>query len=233
MALRPTLLKLQQLDLELDAARETLKRLDDGATAELDASLAAIRSQSSAAAAAVTAAKLEAKRLELEASGADAQVKSIESKLYDGSCGSRELTQLQAKLSEARQARTRLEDQLLELMCRIDADEERAARLESTAGQQESMLAAERESNAVARKQVEAAIAELSARRAQLVELVGASAMARYERVRSSCRGLAVVELEGNCCSGCRVALPEDFVAKVARGGDALFTCENCGRILV
>lgn len=233
MEIRSILQQLQKLDLELDALQESLRRLDSGPASDMAAELKGIRSRHSSVMRSVTAARLEAKRFELEVAGADAQIRSIESKLYGGSSGARELTQLQAKLEESKQARTRMEDQLLDLMCRIEAEEGQASQLEAASKELESALAAERESNEVERSQAETAVRRLGAQRTELIGQIGPVIAARYERIRSSSHGLAVAVLQGDCCSGCRVALPEDFVAKVTRKGDTLYTCENCGRILV
>jgi len=64
-----------------------------------------------------------------------------------------------------------------------------------------------------------------------LSDSVLAKALARYERIRKSKGGLAVVKVkEGNACGGCNMALTKQQIIEVASAD--IVVCENCGRML-
>jgi len=72
----------------------------------------------------------------------------------------------------------------------------------------------------------------LQARREKQAEALPAATRTRYERVRGSREGRAVVPVLRNACGGCHRSLPPQTVQE-ARKGDRVLTCEGCGRLLV
>lgn len=68
--------------------------------------------------------------------------------------------------------------------------------------------------------------------RKRIVSRMKKDLLNRYERIRKSRGGVAVVTINSSTCSGCFTALPPQFVNEV-RKGDQILTCEHCGRILM
>lgn len=76
------------------------------------------------------------------------------------------------------------------------------------------------------------ALAALDQRRAEHAGALPAATKQRYERVRTSREGRAVVPVSRNACGGCFRSLPPQVVQE-ARRGDRVLICEGCGRLLV
>jgi predicted nucleic acid-binding Zn-ribbon protein len=74
--------------------------------------------------------------------------------------------------------------------------------------------------------------AVVEAERAKLLERLPAGTRSRYERIRASKGGRAVVPILKGACGGCFRAQPPQMLQE-ARRGDRLLTCEGCGRLLI
>jgi uncharacterized protein len=72
---------------------------------------------------------------------------------------------------------------------------------------------------------------ELKSDHARLVEAVDEGARAKYDRLRRSKGGTAVVGIEHGVCGGCHMKLPMAEILGV-QGEQELKSCPNCGRIL-
>lgn len=72
---------------------------------------------------------------------------------------------------------------------------------------------------------------ELKADHEKLVEAVEEGARSKYDRLRRSKGGTAVVGIEHGVCGGCHMKLPMAIVLGV-QGDQELVSCPNCGRIL-
>ncbi|HTM58659.1 MAG TPA: C4-type zinc ribbon domain-containing protein [Candidatus Udaeobacter sp.] len=75
-------------------------------------------------------------------------------------------------------------------------------------------------------------LAGIEKRRAAELEKLPAATRSRYERVRQSREGRAVVAVIKNACGGCYRSLPPQ-VLQEARRRDRVLVCEGCGRLLV
>jgi predicted nucleic acid-binding Zn-ribbon protein len=73
---------------------------------------------------------------------------------------------------------------------------------------------------------------ELEGRRVAGAEQLPAATRSRYERIRSSRGGRAVVAIQKGACGGCFRAQPPQ-VLQAARHRDKVLTCEGCGRLMV
>jgi predicted nucleic acid-binding Zn-ribbon protein len=72
---------------------------------------------------------------------------------------------------------------------------------------------------------------ELRADHEKLVEAVEEGARAKYDRLRRSKGGTAIVGIEHGVCGGCHMKLPTAIILGV-QGDQELVSCPNCGRIL-
>jgi predicted nucleic acid-binding Zn-ribbon protein len=77
-----------------------------------------------------------------------------------------------------------------------------------------------------------AQVAEVEAVRAGLLSKLPQATRSRYERIRASREGRAVVAILKGACGGCYRGQPPQ-VLQEARRGDRLLTCDGCGRLLV
>jgi predicted nucleic acid-binding Zn-ribbon protein len=74
-------------------------------------------------------------------------------------------------------------------------------------------------------------LGSLRKEREEIVVLVPEKLRNRYERIRNSKEGLAVVPLKENICGGCFASIPIQRINEIRHEED-LKSCENCGRII-
>jgi predicted nucleic acid-binding Zn-ribbon protein len=75
-------------------------------------------------------------------------------------------------------------------------------------------------------------VAALEAERASLMTRLPQGTRTRYERIRVSKNGRAVVPIVKGACGGCFRGQPPQ-VLQEARRGDRLLLCDGCGRLLI
>ena len=75
-------------------------------------------------------------------------------------------------------------------------------------------------------------VAGVEEERASLVARLPAGTRSRYERIRASREGRAVVPILKGACGGCFRAQPPQMLQE-ARRGDRLLSCDGCGRLLI
>ncbi|TMQ70910.1 MAG: hypothetical protein E6K81_11520 [Candidatus Eisenbacteria bacterium] len=140
-----------------------------------------------------------------------------------------------ALLHEIAGTKKRASDRETELLTLMDAEERRHAEkpalekdlaaLEAEAAQRLAAIADEEALD-------QARVDHVEAERAVLLASLGAGIKARYERIRVSKGGRAVVPILKGACGGCFRGQPPQ-VLQEARRGDRLLTCEGCGRLLI
>lgn len=75
-------------------------------------------------------------------------------------------------------------------------------------------------------------VAVIEAERATLIVKLPAGTRSRYERIRTSKDGRAVVPIQKGACGGCYRGQPPQMLQE-ARRGDRLLICDGCGRMLI
>ncbi len=175
------------------------------------------------------------KRHEEEIAAIDTRRKTEEARMYSGRITSeRELEALRSELSSLRGRKNDLEDALLEIMEQreelesvVSTQRERHAELTS------AVTDLERERDTAA-ADIDAELAVRTEERSKVAADVRPEILSYYDDLRARKDGVAVAELRGSACRGCRLELTafalEDVHADVAEG---LARCEQCGRILV
>lgn len=227
------LLALQNVDSRIDELNARVARLrDDPELAALRTGLAAKNEQAGALDRRAQEVARQIKWNEGEARGLRDTVKTHERKLYGGTIGSpKELSQLQAKIDEIKQAIGKLEDQTLDLMLEAEdlAPKLSGARDEVAAAA--AAVAAREGANAVDLATAKAELSELPAQRHEAASAVDPKLLPDYDYVRSRRAGAAVVTLERGVCPGCRMSVPPMLQSRI-REGSTVVRCENCGRFL-
>jgi predicted nucleic acid-binding Zn-ribbon protein len=125
----------------------------------------------------------------------------------------------------------KIEDQQIELMEKA----EEAAREVAAAAKASGDLAKQAESQIKALNDREISLKrqldELRSDHEKLAEAVEEGARGKYERLRRSKGGTAIVGIEHGVCGGCHMKLPTAIILGV-QGDQELVSCPNCGRIL-
>ena len=70
------------------------------------------------------------------------------------------------------------------------------------------------------------------ASRAEMVQTIEEDLRRRYEMIFSRRGGLAVVEVRGGICLGCRMHVPPQLFNEIQRNLERVFICPSCQRIL-
>jgi len=193
---------------------------------ELDADLEIARKQ-------VEEITREQNRLEGEMEILTQKIGREEGRLFSGGVSNpKELSALQEEVASLKRRSGTLEDELLEVMVHRDSSNETIQSIEAersaTARTSEELTAQVAELTS----DVETALAEHSARRAEVAAGVPAELLKLYEGLRDSKQGIGVAALVGDTCQGCHTALPAREVERL-RVEKGLQRCDNCRRILV
>lgn len=197
-------------DADLDDARRTLH--------EIDTNLLALRK--------------EQRRVENEVASLNARIIPEEKRLYDGSVRNpKELTSIQQELDSLKGHRGQFEDELLEVMSRIEQVER-----QQTSQKRKVTVLENRWEQRSAELKLEAArlhdvITLTDQRRERQKGMVNPRDLAVYEDLRRRKGGMAVVKLQGGTCLGCRITVPEGIRRRVF-APTTLAQCPSCERIL-
>ena len=160
------------------------------------------------------------------------KVVALEGRLYGGSVRNpRELESLQSELRNTKEHAVQEEEELLNLMLKLDDNEQQVIN---------SRIDLEKKEKAWAETQVRLInerstkmelLNHLRANRELLVAALTSPVLTQYERLRKIRHGHAVAKVERGMCMGCRLTLPTKEV-QLARTTQDIVMCNSCGRIL-
>jgi uncharacterized protein len=143
-----------------------------------------------------------------------------------------EYTALLHEIAGAKKKRSDRETDLLVLM---DEEERRATEkplLEKALAALEAEAAGRLESIGADERGERERVAAVDRERATLTARLPAGTRTRYERIRTSKDGRAVVPIQKGACGGCYRGQPPQMLQE-ARRGDRLLVCDGCGRLLI
>jgi len=222
---------LQQLDSALDALKKLYGALDQGkAEQEAHEATKAAHKEADGELKVVQAAIRDA---ELEQQTIEAKKKEEEAKLYGGQVRApKELLALQDEVEILDRRRGAFDEKLVILLEGLETRRKRAAQ---TKQEHSATTAALRAKIAAFNKDTEtmrAQALELSKQRAAAAAAVPPELLQRYDRLRPTKNGIAIVAIvDGNTCGGCNMGLPSSVVTRVHEGS-AIVLCDNCERLL-
>jgi predicted nucleic acid-binding Zn-ribbon protein len=173
------------------------------------------------------------RQLDLELATCQERLRNEENKLYGGSVGqARELELIQQKVGEYQNQRTRIEEELLQLM---EKDEEWGSQLGELqerlgkAGEEKDRIEAELHQRSL---EIDFEMEQLRMELEELSPQIPFEWLERYRKIAKAHRGIGIAKLKQNSCGACHVSLSDSRLNQVKRGEDKLQYCENCGRIL-
>jgi hypothetical protein len=177
----------------------------------------------------------EQKRLEDEIAGIEQKVAVVFHQLYEeGLTSPKEAQALQADLESLKRRQAVLEDEVLDLMEKIEPLDEvlavSVAEIETVREDRERTKAA----LAAAQAAIDAELAAVAESRIGLAAAVSPEMLKSYEELRPQYEGIAIARLVGPTCQGCFLSLAAAEVDELRRRpADELVHCPDCGRILV
>ena len=124
------------------------------------------------------------------------------------------------------------EDRVLELMSESEPLDKNVKAAESALAEEKRQVESEKAEAREKTSTDETVLAELQARRSEIVKEITPSVYNNYERLRKGRRGIAVAEVVDGRCTACHIGVRPQFMQELRRG-DKVMNCESCGRILV
>lgn len=222
---------LQQQDSLLSALKRQYTLLDTGKTEKTEYDLADAANK--AALDALHGVTGELKDTELEQQQIEAKRKEYEEKLYGGKVHNpKELQAMQDEVEMLVRQRTRLDDKIIVLMDSLEVRKKEQAASSDRAKRARAALKTKVAAYKEAAEAIRSQAQQVVDKRISFLAPVPDPLIKRYEALRLSKAGVAIVALEdGNACGGCKMALPSSLVTRV-REGSNLEYCQNCGRLL-
>lgn len=131
----------------------------------------------------------------------------------------------------ARKKKDSIEENVLEMMERVEQNEQAIKELEEQVKEAQTVYDAEKARLDARFAELSNELADLDQQQKTLAETVDKPLLARYNRLKIMRKGYAVAQLRDGACGGCQLQLPPQLVAEVKRG-DELLDCSYCHRIL-
>lgn len=221
---------LQELDLKSDGSQS---RIQD-AISEIEALDSRLQEVSSAVGtknAEIGTTEAERNSLEENLAVETANINRSEANLK-GITTQKEYQAVNKEIASAKKLIVELEEQILQ---KISRAEELRVELEAMTGDLSALEQNIGIEKAEIQKRInneQAAVATDVKARAERVKSIPPGLIKRYEKLRESRRGIAVVEARDGGCLGCNMQIPPQMYNNLFRG-EELITCPHCQRILV
>lgn len=230
------LLALQDIDLQIDQAQHRRDHLPERAeAAALDTRSKAISADMAANESTLGALAARQDVAEAELATTEERIAAIDKRLYSGEVSATK--DLQAMTAEIEHLRERVSDMEDGILLLLDERAPLESALEQHRMELESVTAAHAETVvrlAEAETEVDHQLQSLRARRQEAAAAVTADLTAAYERLRSRLGGIGVARVVGNHCDGCHLTLSAVEIDRLRHLPEGeIYTCEQCGRILV
>ena len=228
---------LQQLQAADDAVRRLEHQLaglpEQRAVEALEAREVALDAAGDDVAARREAALREQRQVEGEIDALTRRRDEERARLFDGSLTQmREIQAAEAEVASTERRRGEHEDQLLEVMERVEGVEAELAELGAARAALVAELATARAARDAAAGELTDRIATARAAREPIVARLPAELLGRYEAAAARGQGTGVGVLRDEACSACRITFPRSDLNALLTG-PPLASCPNCRRLLV
>ena len=222
------LYQLQEIDLELDANEQALRRIesqlmDDRAVVEARHKLATTQQH-------LDEIRKEQHSLEWDIDDLRRKFDVTHEKLYGGRIRNpKELTDLQTENEVLKTKVVRLEDRLLGVMEQGELAAKSVGILSNELKALETEWQGQQHKLRASLEQVKSAIDSLRQKWQLMAAAIAPQIIETYQKLRQQ-KGKAIVRVEQGICQGCRISLSVNELQGATSGG--LVQCSSCGRIL-
>jgi len=224
-----SLLSVQERDLELDRLSGELTAVPKK-IAEIKASIDGAKKALEEAKKEVTQLQLTKKQKELDLDGQESAIRKHSTEL--NSVKTNEAYKaLMGEIEKAKQGKSVLEDQILQIMEQIDLANKTWKEKEASHKGNEAGLLKQISDWEAKQKELEQAISAKQAEREQLVGALPKNLSDQYNRLRKGKRGAGIVPIRNEQCSGCHMKVSQNLINELRRG-QKMMTCESCSRIV-
>jgi hypothetical protein len=230
MTIAADLYALQEIDSAIEAATASLAAVEEqlGGAEELIAGRQAVEEARHA----LEGVSRQQRELEWQVDDLRSRLSDVEGKLYGGSVRNpKELAGVQEEANILKGQLRRREDELLELMVRVEETQATLREAEESLSEMDERWRQAQQELMGEKERLEGELAGLEDRRERQSGLIEARVLALYENLWERRQGRAVVKVERGMCGGCRISLPMTVLQK-ARSGLDVVQCVSCERIL-
>jgi len=230
MTIAADLYALQEIDSAVEATKASLTAVEEqlGESEELIAGRQAVEEGRDA----VEDVSKQQRELEWQVDDLRPRLSDVEGKLYGGSVRNpKELGSMQDEANILRGQLRRREDELLDLMVRVEERQTALREAEESLTEVEGRWRQDQKELTSEKEKLEGELSGLEERRRQQTGLIEARVLALYDNLWERRQGRAVAKVERGMCGGCRITLPMTVLQK-ARSGMDVVQCVSCERIL-
>jgi predicted nucleic acid-binding Zn-ribbon protein len=222
--------QLQKLDGEVERVQQRLRELQ---TLQADHhALQDAETQAQAAHVAATDQRRQLRDRELELKTLETRIAELEQKLYGGRIRNpKELENFEKELQMFKHQHGKLEETVLALMETSEQSDALSQRTQAALNTLRAERARQEQAWQAEQAELTTLTTTLQDKLKGLRVQADADELSRYDKLRRTRSGLAVVALNGFNCGACGLSVPMDTVQK-ARDENTLATCDHCGRIL-
>lgn len=230
MNLASHLYQLQKKDLRIDWINHRLEEIQSQLSD--DAMLSAAQASALATNQHLTKTRKALNKIEEEVQSVRIKIQTSESSLYGGRIHNpKELQDIQNEIASLKRRLATLEDEQLNAMLQVEeaesGDHTAQSNLSSAQARQIEVNSSLKGEISTLQTEKERILVERQA----VIGQISPDLVVEYERLRKQKRGIAVVSIQDNSCSGCGSSLrPAEIQA--ARISQELIYCSNCGRII-
>ncbi|HBY57658.1 MAG TPA: hypothetical protein DEG96_07360 [Candidatus Atribacteria bacterium] len=227
------LLELQRIDNDIDEEEKKKRELPlklnkiAGEIQELQNNLVAAKK-------AYKELQINLNRKELDLSDKSNKIKKHQEDLYGGKITDiKELKQLQGAIANYEEEKALIEDELLDLMEKVEENDKLIMELEEDLKKKERHLQdCQQEIKLTVSKIDEKINSFYDRRKGILSKITDNHLLKEYELLRKEKDGKAIIEVNSSICPGCYLDLPSDTIYHLKKE-QIVTTCPNCNRILV
>jgi predicted nucleic acid-binding Zn-ribbon protein len=223
------LIRLQQLDSEIEAARRRIGEIpgvQDALAARLEQATAAVETARQK----LAASQAERKKLEADVAAIQTRLSKYKGQLTELKTN-KEYQTMQHEIATAEEAIRSLEDKVLERMEEADTLGRELKSAEAELKTQQGAIAAEKKSLDAEAAALQKTADQTTAARTDAAKQLSPAALKLFEHVSKQRKGLAVAEARDGGCTVCHVRMRPQMFNEVRRG-ENLVQCESCLRIL-
>lgn len=219
---------------QADVAKKLAGLFSDPALELLSNRLTALEGKMASRAEAISCLRKKIKKLEGDRAAINYHRKQSEEELYGGKITSpKELTQLERKIEEYRQAEGKVEEELLQDMYSLEEQEKELNDLKSEYAGFKRKLQARKKEWKEKKDVLEDEKETLEKEEKRLAALLPPVLKTRFDRLKETMKGIVVAPVKDKTCGVCHVLLSPGIMEKVRKGGLSPPACENCGRLLI
>jgi predicted nucleic acid-binding Zn-ribbon protein len=169
--------------------------------------------------------------------GVDVDIEAIESKLDKANIklsnikSNKEYRAALKEIEDSKHAKSRLEDQAIELMEQIDLLSNQSREKREQKGRLEEEVAVQKEEILREIEKMDISLKKLVQERDAFCKKVDGGLLKQYDFIRSHRAGLAISPVTVGVCQTCHMGIPPQKFNELIRG-DSLQTCPSCNRII-